>query len=100
MVTAMAKTKKTKVRRPKYEISEKQLEKIKYEVSKEATQKACLLCVGAMADTLNLTEDQICEVAEDITRWAINLEDHIITLNNIADVIEKKTGIKFARYGK
>jgi hypothetical protein len=89
-----------KIRRPKYEISEKQLDKIKYEVSKEATQKACLLCVGAMADTLKLNEDQICEVSEDITRWAMNLEEHILTLNNIADIIEKRTGIKFSRYGK
>ena len=96
----MAKTKKTKVRRPKYEISEKQLEKIKYEVSKEATSKACLLCVGAMADTLNLTEDQICEVAEDITRWAMNLEDHILKMNDVANIIKSKTGLEFSRFGK
>ena len=89
---------KKKIRRPRYEISEKQLKKIKYETANDATQKACLLCIAAMADTLNLNEDQICEVAEDITKWACFLDDHIVKIGEIADVIKKKTGSEFSKF--
>ena len=94
----MAKAKKPKTRRPRYEISEKQLRKIKHDVSKEAIEKTCLLSIAVMADRLNLSEDEICEVAEDISRWAQYLDDHILKIEEVAGIIEKKTGIKFARF--
>lgn len=94
----MAKAKKPKTRRPRYEVSEKQLRKIKQEVSREAVEKTCLLSIAVMADRLNLSEDEICTIAEDISRWAQYLDDHVLKLEEVAAVIEKKTGIKFARF--
>ena len=82
-------------RTKKSHISDTQLERIKMEVAEEVNRKACLLCIAAMADHLNLNEDEICETAEVITRWAEYLNDKIISINEVAETIEKKTGIKF-----
>lgn len=90
--------KKPKTRRPRYEVSEKQLERIKRQVAKETIEKTCLLSIAVMADRLDLSEDEICVVASDITRWAQYLDDHVLKLEEVAEVIEKKTGIKFARF--
>ena len=85
-------------RSKKYHISDKQLERIKMEVAEEANKKACLLCIAAMADHLELTEDEICETAEVITRWAAYLDTKILSVNDVSEVIEKKTGIKFGGF--
>ena len=85
-------------RTKKYHISERKLERIKMEVAEEVNRKSCLLCIAAMADHLNLTEDEICETAEVITRWASYLDQKIISINEVAEIIENKTGIKFGGF--
>ena len=90
--------KSKKPRRPRYEISEKQLQKIKQQVSKEAVEKTCLLSIAVMADELNLSEDEICKIAKSISLWAQFLDDHVLKIEEVADIIEKKSGIKFARF--
>lgn len=90
--------KKKKTRRPKAQLSEKQIEKIKREITRDVVQKTCLLAVATMADTLSLSEDKVCEVASDIFRWAENIEEHVLQIQDIEDVIKKKTGIKFGRF--
>lgn len=87
-----------KVRRPRKELSDKQIERLKRDIANEATHKAFLLTIAAMADTLNLNEDKICEVAEDVERWAEQLDRHILKVNEISAVIERKTGIRFGRF--
>ena len=94
----MVRAKKPKARRPRYEISEKELKRIKQQVSKEAIEKTCLLSIAAMAVSLNLSEDEICKIAEDISRWAQYLDDHILKIEEVAEIIESKTGITFARF--
>ena len=93
-----AKIKTSDDRRKKYYISDKQLENIKREVAKDVNSKSCLLCIAAMADHLNLTEDEICETAEVITRWASYLDEKIISINEIAEIIKNKTGIEFGGF--
>ena len=93
-----AKKKTPADRTKKYHISDKQLERIKMEVAEEVNRKACLLCIAAMADHLSLTEDEICETAEVITRWAGYLDEKIITINDVSEIIEKKTGIRFGGF--
>lgn len=85
-------------RTKKYLLSEKQLEKIKFDVSKDATQKACLLNIAATADCFGLDEDQICELAETVSRYAIYIDDNLVKINEVADIIEKNTGVKFSRF--
>jgi hypothetical protein len=93
-----AKKKTPADRTKKYHISDKQLERIKMEVAEEVNRKSCLLCIAAMADHLELTEDQICETAEVITRWASYLDQKVLSINEVAEIIEKKTGIKFGGF--
>ena len=85
-------------RAKKFHISEKQLEKVKVEIAKDVSNKTCLLCIAAMADHLNLTEDEICETAEVIDRWAGYIDQKIVSINEVAEIIEKKTGIKFGGF--
>ena len=85
-------------RTKKYHISDKQLERIKMEVAEEVNRKSCLLCIAAMADHLNLNEDEICETAEVITRWAEYLDKKILSINEVSEIIEKKTGLKFGGF--
>lgn len=93
-----AKKKKNADRTKKYLISHKQLERIKYEVSKEATQKASLLNIAATADCFGLDEEQICTLAETVTRYASYLDDNLVKINQVADIIEKKTNVRFSRF--
>lgn len=92
-----AKRKKTDVR-SKYLISDKQLDKIKFEVAREATGKASLLCVCAMADHLHMSEEDICDVAQTITKYAMYLDEHKIRINQIAEIIKNETGIEFSKF--
>lgn len=55
--------------------------------------KSCIIMAAAMADELDLTEDQVCAVAERATRYAKYESEHLIKMSEISDAIEKKTGI-------
>lgn len=54
--------------------------------------------MAAMADHLNLTEDEICETAEVITLWASYLDEKILSINEVAEIIKNKTGIEFGGF--
>lgn len=88
----------SKDRNKKYYLSEKQLEKIKRRITKEATAKAMLLCVAAMADHLHLTDEQICSTAENINRWADFMDQKILRVNEVSDIIKNKTGLNFGKF--
>lgn len=92
----MAKKKKT--RRPKIGLSEKQIKRLKEDVSAQACGRTLVLSVAAMADELGLSDEQIASVAKRLDRYAGYLEEHTVRLNEVADVIERKTGIKFGRF--
>lgn len=76
-------------------LTRKQIEKIKQDVTKKATQKAMLICLGVMADYHNMSEDEICEFAEQLHRIGEWEEKDWIRLDELADIIEKKTGLRF-----
>lgn len=92
----MAKTKKN--RSQKFYLSEKQLEKIKQGVTKEATARAMLLCVAAMTEHLHLTDDEICSTAETIDRWSGFIDQKLLKLNEVSEIIKKETGIDFGGF--
>ena len=93
-----AKKKKHTDRTQKYRLSVKQLEKEKKKVAWDATTKASLLNIAATADCFGLNEEQICELAETVTRYAMYVDKHIVRLNEMADLIEEKTGVRFSRF--
>lgn len=87
-----------KDRSKKYYLSEKQLDRVKRQVTKEATARAMLLCVAAMAEHLHLTDEQICSTAETINRWSGFIDQKILRLNEVSDIIKEETGLDFGRF--
>lgn len=67
--------KRTKIKKdPKVTLSAKDLTKIKRDVTKEATDKACLM--------------------ERTDRYAAYIDKHLVQMEDIRKTIEKQTGIK------
>ncbi|MEG0830678.1 MAG: hypothetical protein RSD88_06965 [Anaerovoracaceae bacterium] len=89
--------KKKPTRRPKKEFSEKQKRKLKEEITQDVTMQILILSVAAMADELKLNNDKICRVTKRIDRYADHLWEHRVRLNEIREIIEEHTGIKFGR---
>ena len=78
----------------KYELTPKEIKQIKYDVTKEATQKSVLLVIAAAQEVKALTEDDICEIFETVSRWINFMDGNLIKLKDVQEVIEKKTGVK------
>lgn len=83
----------------KYYISEKQLARIKDKVSKEITDKVCLLFLVAVTDEIGLDEDGVCKLMERISRYSNYLDQHLVKMEDIRKIIEKNTGIKLSGWG-
>ena len=78
----------------KYELTPKEIKQIKYDVTKETTQKSVLLVIAAAQEVKALTEDDICEIFETVSRWVNFMDGNLIKLKDVQEVIEKKTGVK------
>ena len=90
------KTKRVKNKRDvrvKYTLSDKQLNKIKAEVTNEAVVKTGMLYLVALAEK-GWNEDQIVELFETVSRYAQYIDDNIVKINQVQEIIERKTGIK------
>lgn len=55
--------------------------------------KSCILMITAVADELDVDEDTICRIAERTQRYAQYERDHLIRMNEVSDMLKKKTGI-------
>ena len=55
--------------------------------------KSCILMITAVADELDLDEDRICSIAERTQRYAKYEKEHLIHMNEVSDMLKKKTGI-------
>lgn len=85
---------KTKPKKQKrITITPMQLNKIKRDITKVATDKACLILLAAATDELNLTEEQFCDVMVRTDRYAEYVDSHIAKMEDIRKTIEKSTGI-------
>lgn len=89
----MIRAKKKKDRGTKFVVSEKQLNKIKMELSEEAVNKTGLLYLAALAER-GWDEGQIVELFETIQRYANYIDDRLIQLRDVQQIIETRTGIK------
>ena len=87
-----------KKHRPKIALSEKQIKRLKEQISMDESKRTLILSVAAMADELDLNDEQIGKVAKRMDRYAEHLEQHRLRINEVAEIIQKETGIKFARF--
>ena len=90
------KTKRVKNKRDaraKYTLSDKQLKKIKAEVTAEAVTKTGMLYLVALAEK-GWGEDDIVDLFETISRYMQYVDDKVVRIKEIQDMIERKTGIR------
>lgn len=78
--------------RVKYTLSDKQLDKIKAEVTSEAVTKTGMLYLAALAEK-GWTEDQIVDLFETISRYTKYTEDKVLKLKEVQNIIERRTGM-------
>ena len=65
------------------------------EMCNEQVRKAFLLMATAAADELDLNDDQLTAIAERSARYAEYIDDHVIRLQEVADILEKNAGIRW-----
>lgn len=63
------------------------------ELCDQFVAKSCILMITAVADELDIDEDMICRIAERTQRYAKYESDHLIRMNEVSDMLKKKTGI-------
>ena len=78
--------------RAKYTLSDKQLKKIKAEVTAEAVTKTGMLYLVALAEK-GWGEDDIVDLFETISRYTKYIDDKVVKIKEIQAMIERKTGI-------
>ncbi len=83
----------------KYYISEKQLERVKRKVSKDVTDKVCLLYMVAVIDEFDIDEDGVCNLMQRISRYTKNFDEHLFKMEDVRKSIEKSTGIVLKGWG-
>ena len=89
------KTKRVKNKRDvrvKYTLSDKQLKKIKTDVTAEAVTKTGMLYLVALAEK-GWGEDDIVDLFETISRYTKYIDDKVVKIKEIQEMIERKTGI-------
>lgn len=89
----MKRTKKQKDIRQKYMVSEKQMQKMREEVATRATSITGILYLSALAEK-GWTEDEIVELFETVSRYVKYIDDHLVKLEQVQEIIERRTGIK------
>lgn len=89
----MKRTKKKKDIRQKYMVSEKQMQKMREEVATRATSITGILYLSALAEK-GWTEDEIVELFETVSRYVNYIDDHLVKLEQVQEIIERRTGIK------
>lgn len=88
----MKRVKKKRDVRVKYTLSDKQLDKIKAEVTNEAVTKTGMLYLVALAEK-GWTEDQIVDLFETISRYTKYVDEKVLKLKEVQEVIERRTGM-------
>ena len=90
--------KKKKDVRKKYMISEKQLIKIKHEVSKEATNKALLIILKTVQEQFHMTEDELEQFGKTVARYASYVEKGTVTPREVQDIINRNSEFKITGF--
>lgn len=78
----------------KYYLSDKQLEKVKRQISKDMTDKVALLMLAAVADEFGSTEDDLAKLMVRVDRYANHIDNHLVKMKDIRKSIENSTGMK------
>lgn len=83
----------------KYYVSEKQLNRIKEKVTKEVTDKVCLLFMVAAMDEFKLGEDDLCSLMKRVSQYTKYIDQKLVKMEEVRQIIEKNTGMKLTGWG-
>lgn len=83
-----------RARKPKQERYSLSRAEIK-QMAAEQTSKAFILMATAAADEADLTDEQICAMAERAARYAEYIDQHLVRINEVSDILERNTGIRW-----
>ena len=95
----MKKAKAKNTASKKYYVSEKQLERIKQKVTKDVTDKVCLLFMVAAIDEVNLDEETVCKLMKRVSQYSKYLDEHLVRMEDVRKSIENSTGIVLKGWG-
>ena len=90
-----ANPKKNGKKKEKVVMTAAQVDRMKREITKEATDKATLLVLMATSDELGLTVEQIERIAILIDRYAGYVDDKLVDLRFMQKTLEKQTGLRY-----
>ena len=81
-----------RAKKPKQQVYTLTRKQVK-EMCSEQIEKAFLLMATAAADELDLDDDKLVAIAQRSARYAEYIDDHVIRMNEVSDILKKKTGI-------
>lgn len=84
---------RAKIKKKKVQLTASELNKLRREITKNATDKACLILLAAVADELSIDDDQLCNIMSRTNRYASYVSNHIAKMEDIRKTIQNKTGI-------
>lgn len=64
------------------------------ELQDELALQNLLLSAAYLMDEEGYNDAQIVEFWQSLTRWAEAIDEHLISIQTVADIIEKETGLK------
>ena len=85
---------KIKPKKRKVVLGDMELNKLKRDITKDATDKACLIVLAAMVDELHIDDKQLCSIMERTDRYASYIDIHIAKMEDIRKAIQSGTGIR------
>ena len=83
-----------RVKRPKQNLVSLTRDELR-SMCNEQVEKAFLLMATAAADELGLTDEQLTAIAQRSARYAEYIDDHVIRLNQVSEILEQNTGIRW-----
>ena len=91
----MKRVKKPKNKKKPVLLTQHQLDELKTSISRDAVTKSVCLFIAYMMEEeeINFDADRIGEMVDGIDGWAGAIDDHLISLRNVADIIKEKTGM-------
>ena len=90
----MTRYKKPKSKKKPVTLTQSQLKKMSKELSDEAVTRALTLFLAYMMEEDGITIEKLCDIVDGINRWGEAVDDHLITINQVAKIIEEHTGVE------
>jgi len=76
-------------------LTEYELKKLKSQIATQTTSKVLLLVTSYLMEEpeVNFNEDRIIDLWDGVSRYAEAIDQHLITLNQVAGIIKDHTGL-------